>query len=250
MAENNQVATTGQTGLAKLKSILNAPSVVEQFQNALAENKNLFIASIIDLYNGHKPLARGYPVKYTDAWCSTFASAVAIKAGLTDIIPTECGCEKHIQLFKKLGSWQENDAYVPKPADYIFYDWQDSGAGDCTGAADHVGIVEKVSGQTITAIEGNTSPGTAGSQSNGGMVCRKNRPYSQIVGVVRPNYQKEDKHMDNTPSPAHKEGVEWALENGILAGNPQGDLMLSQPLTRQQFCTMLYRFAKYLGKVS
>ncbi len=29
------------------------------------------------------------------------------KAGMTDIIPTECGCEKHIELFKKLGAWQE-----------------------------------------------------------------------------------------------------------------------------------------------
>ena len=56
--------------------------------------------------------------------------------------------------------------------------------------------------------------------------------------------------MDNTPAPAHKEGVEWALEHGILAGNAQGDLMLSQPLTRQQFCTMMYRFAKFLGKAS
>ena len=112
---------------------------------------------IIDLYNSHKPLARGYAVKYTDAWCSTFASAVAIAAGLTDIIPTECGCEKHIQLFKNLGSWQENDAYVPSPGDYIFYDWDDTGSGDCTGSADHVGIVEKVSGKTITAIEGNYS---------------------------------------------------------------------------------------------
>ena len=112
---------------------------------------------IIDLYNSHKPLARGYAVKYTDAWCSTFASAVAIKAGLTDIIPTECGCQKHIELFKKLGSWQENDAYVPSPGDYIFYDWQDSGIGDNTGAADHVGIVEKVAGNTITVIEGNYS---------------------------------------------------------------------------------------------
>lgn len=112
---------------------------------------------IIDLYNSHKPLARGYPVKYTDAWCSTFASAVAIKAGLTDIIPTECGCGKHIELFKALGSWEENDAHVPKPGDYIFYDWQDNGVGDNTGAADHVGIVEKVSGQTITVIEGNMS---------------------------------------------------------------------------------------------
>lgn len=112
---------------------------------------------IIDLYNSHKPLARGYAVKYTDAWCSTFASAVAIQAGLTDIIPTECGCEKHIQLFKALGSWQENDAYVPKPADYVFYDWDDNGVGDCTGAADHVGIVTAVSGTQITVTEGNMS---------------------------------------------------------------------------------------------
>lgn len=110
---------------------------------------------IIDLYNSHKPLARGYAVKYTDAWCSTFASAVAIAAGLTDIIPTECGCEKHIALFKKLGSWQENDAYVPGPGDYVFYDWDDNGVGDCTGSADHVGIVVAVSGSTIKVIEGN-----------------------------------------------------------------------------------------------
>lgn len=112
---------------------------------------------IIDLYNSHTPLARGYKVKYTDAWCATFVSAVAIKAGLTDIIPTECGCGPYIELFKKLGSWQENDAYVPKAGDYIFYDWQDSGVGDNVGSPDHVGIVEKVSGKTIYVIEGNYS---------------------------------------------------------------------------------------------
>lgn len=112
---------------------------------------------IIDIYNGHKPLARGYKVQYTDAWCATFGSAVAIQLGLTDIIPTECSCTKMIELFKKLGSWQENDAYVPQPADYIFYDWDDSGVGDNIGTPDHVGIVEKVVGQTISAIEGNYS---------------------------------------------------------------------------------------------
>ena len=51
----------------------------------------------------------------------------------------------------------------------------------------------------------------------------------------------EVKIMDNTPSPAHKEGVEWAVANGILTGNSEGDLMLSQPVTRQQMCTMLHR---------
>lgn len=112
---------------------------------------------IIDIYNGHKPLARGYKVQYTDAWCATFGSAVAIQLGLTDIIPTECSCTKMVELFKKLGSWQENDAYVPSPGDYIFYDWDDSGVGDNIGAPDHVGIVEKVVGRTITVIEGNYS---------------------------------------------------------------------------------------------
>lgn len=51
----------------------------------------------------------------------------------------------------------------------------------------------------------------------------------------------EVKIMDNTPSGAHKEGVEWAVANGILTGNSEGDLMLSQPVTRQQMCTMLHR---------
>lgn len=56
----------------------------------------------------------------------------------------------------------------------------------------------------------------------------------------------EVKIMDNTPSPAHKEGVEWAIANGILTGNSEEDLMLSQPVTRQQMCTMLYRMWKLM----
>lgn len=110
---------------------------------------------IIDIYNGHKPLARGYKVKYTDAWCATFVSAMAILCGMTDTVPTECSCGQMIELYKKMGRWHENENYKPKPGDIIFYDWQDSGAGDNTGAADHVGIVEKVSGGTIAVIEGN-----------------------------------------------------------------------------------------------
>ena len=110
---------------------------------------------IIDLYNSHTPLACGYKVKYTDAWCSTFVSAVAIQSGLTGIIPTECSCERHIQLFKNIGCWQENDAYVPSPGDCIFYDWDDSGVGDCTGRADHIGIVVSVTGNVVKVIEGN-----------------------------------------------------------------------------------------------
>ena len=60
-----------------------------------------------------------------------------------------------IDLFKKLGTWVENEDRTPAPGDIIFYDWQDSGSGDNTGWSDHVGIVEAVNGSTITVIEGN-----------------------------------------------------------------------------------------------
>ena len=62
-----------------------------------------------------------------------------------------------IELFKKIGCWAENENRTPEPGDIIFYDWQDSGKGDNNGWADHVGIVEKVSGGKITVIEGNYS---------------------------------------------------------------------------------------------
>ena len=89
---------------------------------------------IIDTYNACKPLPRSYAVKYTDAWCATFASAVGIKAGLTDIIPRECSCNQFIQLAKNMGIWVENDAYTPSAGDMILYDWDDNGVGDNTAS--------------------------------------------------------------------------------------------------------------------
>lgn len=111
--------------------------------------------TIIDIYNAHKPLARGYKVKYTDHWCATTVSAVFIKAGLTDIAPTECSCSKMIELYKAKGRWKEADNYVPAVGDILMYDWQDSGVGDNKGNPDHVGIVVSVIGKNIKVIEGN-----------------------------------------------------------------------------------------------
>ncbi len=110
---------------------------------------------IIDIYNGHEPLAQGYTVKYTDKWCATFVSAIAISCGFTDIIPTECGCQRQIGLFEALGRWEENDAYVPLPGDIIYYCQEETEEGDCTGWSDHVGIVVGTSDNKIKVIEGN-----------------------------------------------------------------------------------------------
>lgn len=110
---------------------------------------------IIDLYNSHEPLAQGYTVTYEDSWCAAFVSAAAIKTGLTDIIPTECGCERQIALFQELQRWEEADDYLPLPGDIIYYAWDDSPIGDCTGWADHVGIVVGTWGPFIKVVEGN-----------------------------------------------------------------------------------------------
>lgn len=114
---------------------------------------------IIDTYNSHKPLPGGYKMKYTDAWCAATVSAAAIECGYTDIIPVECSCARMIDLYKKMGIWEESDAYVPNPGDVIFYDWQDNGVGDNKDRPDHVGVVEKVDSGQIVVIEGNKNDG-------------------------------------------------------------------------------------------
>lgn len=113
--------------------------------------------TIIDAYNAHKPLAQGYAVSYDDEWCATFVSTVSIECGMTDIIPTECSCERQIKLFAGLGCWVEDDAYVPLPGDIIYYRLGNKDSGDCTKWANHVGIVIGTCEGKIRVIEGNNA---------------------------------------------------------------------------------------------
>ena len=110
---------------------------------------------IIDIYNAHTPLARGYTVTYEDAWCAAFGSVVAIQCDLTHIIPTECGCTPQIELFREMGCWEEEDGLVPLPGDIIYYHWNCTELGDCQHRSDHVGIVVGTFGPFIKVIEGN-----------------------------------------------------------------------------------------------
>lgn len=114
---------------------------------------------IIDVYNSIKPLPNGYHVSYKDPWCATTVSACFHEVGYDNLIPFSASCNDMINKAKKMGIWIENDAFIPKKADIIMYDWQDSATNyantDCIGQADHVGIVTAVSSQYITVYEGN-----------------------------------------------------------------------------------------------
>lgn len=85
------------------------------------------------------------------SWCCIFVSWCAEKAGIAKIVQPFASCTAMTNWFKKQGLFKERGKYTPKPGDIIMYDW------DKSGDSDHVGIVEKRSGNTLTVIEGNYS---------------------------------------------------------------------------------------------
>lgn len=154
---------------------------------------------IIDTYNAYTPRARGYKVTYQDEYCDTTVSAAFIKNNAVALIGgTECGVEEHIKLFQKAGIWIEDGTITPKPGDIITYNW-DKASQPNDGYADHIGVVEKVTGSVISVIEGNMS----------GKVGRRNISvgWGYIRGYARPKYAE----AEPTPAPSDEidREVKW-----------------------------------------
>ena len=138
---------------------------------------------ILNVYNNHKPLARGYKMTTSDEWCAAFVSACFIKAGATDLIGTECSCNRFIDIFKQKGIWNEDGSQKPKVGDIILFNWDDFTQPN-NGTADHIGIVEQVNGNTIVCIEGNKNEKVDRRTINIG--------WGYIRGYARPKYSSED----------------------------------------------------------
>ena len=111
---------------------------------------------LVNDYNSVKPLPVGYAVKTTDDWCDIFVTTVFQREGLSGLIGRECGVERHIQIFKRLGIWNEDGTTTPKAGDIITFNW-DQNSQPNNGFADHIGIVESVSNGIIHTIEGNSN---------------------------------------------------------------------------------------------
>lgn len=160
-------------------------------------------------------------------WCMMFVQWCFAQAGQALPYRT-ASCSDLLNWYRR--NQPDKVVFRAKPGDIVIYNFG------------HTGIVESVEADTITAIEGNTSPGESGSQDNGGGVFRRRRRLSLVKAFIRPVSELEAPVLDNTPSSAHRKGVEWAVENGLLNGDKAGNLLLNQPITRQQFCTMLLRY--------
>lgn len=110
------------------------------------------------------------------SWCMEFIWWIETQAGMNFYKTASCtACYNHY----KSQAVSKNSL---RPGDIVFFDWDHS--GDC----DHVGIVESAGSTYVTTIEGNTSSGNSGSQSNGDGVYRRKRTYAQIAKAIRPSY--------------------------------------------------------------
>ena len=150
---------------------------------------------IIDLYNSHKPLARGYRVTYSDDYCDTTVSAAFIKLGAVDLIGgTECGVEEHVKLFQRKGIWEEDGNITPEVGYICVYNWDDSTQPN-DGYSDHIGVVVSVNKtkKTFTVTEGNMS---------GGVVGQRTIPFGwgYIRGFAKPKYAAESGSSSATPA--------------------------------------------------
>lgn len=127
---------------------------------------------LVRKYNAVKPLPVSYALKESDDWCAAFVTVIGDITGASKCIGRECGVHRFGQIFRKKGIWIGLEK--PRPGDIVIFDWQKN------AWMDHIGIVEKLSANKVTVIEGNTSKRVA------------RRVYNwndwRVAGYARPNY--------------------------------------------------------------
>ena len=111
-------------------------------------------------------------------WCMMFIQWVFTQADAESLLSARtASCGAFMRAAKAAGQWVTSGY---KPGDIVMFDFTGK-----RSKTEHCGIVEKVNGNTLTTIEGNT--GTA-SNANGGAVMRRTRDVKFVTGACRPRY--------------------------------------------------------------
>lgn len=172
------------------------------------------------------------------AFCDIFVTWVFWKAGCLDILP---GKQSYNVNYRASHGGHVSKSQA-QPGDVLVFDWDMS-----TKRANHVGILEKrLSSGNFQTIEGNTTTGTRGNQSNGGRVARRVRRPSQVRYVIRPNWKAAPASAASkgTAKPVSKPAAKPAakpacvkapafpLPNGYYYGPPSGPVRSVSGRTR------------------
>lgn len=133
------------------------------------------------------------------AWCAEWCLWVFYKAfGIVKALQVLCSpnptgipvCSYGVEYFKKAGRWFTSD---PQPGDIIFF--------TKNGTVTHQGIVEKVEGDEVTTIEGNTSDMVARRVYNlrNGFILGYGRPNWDLVSDEIAQYQTQEQTQEYSP---------------------------------------------------
>lgn len=112
---------------------------------------------------------------HKEAWCADFVSWALKSSGMGFYNSASCSSWRNYA--KNHNMWSEGGyAYTPKTGDLVIFDWDPNDGIE----TNHIGIVISNNGNTITTVEGNTSP--PGGSGSG--VYQKTRNKSLIRGYI------------------------------------------------------------------
>lgn len=150
-----------------------------------------------------------------DEWCNIFVSWCAAQAGVPeDVVPKMAYVPSTANWFDERGQYKNSKVnggnYTPQSGDIVLFDYNHN------TTSDHIGIVEKVEGQTLYTIEGN--------KNNMVQRCTYDLSSKDIRAYCVPNYIEESEEEEmkiyqngTTPEPVY---ADTALTNQIGELNP------------------------------
>lgn len=136
--------------------------------------------TLVDAYNSIKPLPQGYKARYTDPWCAIGISAIFYLSGASDMIPCSANCTTMKAEAVKMGILKTDKEKI-KSGDLLLYNWNND------ALLDHVGIVERVQGNSLVVIECN---------HNDAVQRRVIHKESTVIdSYIRPDYIDNDESL-------------------------------------------------------
>ena len=130
-------------------------------------------------------------------WCACFVNWCLNQARF-DKASSEIGCWKWVGELKDMGMWQDSAAYkgdyIPKPADFIFFNW----SGNNNGSG-HIGYVLYTTDTRVFTIEGNADN-----------------------NVTVRSYELDDPNVIGYGTPPYDEGNEPTIDYAYTEGMPRG----------------------------
>ena len=193
-------------------------------------------------YYGREVSGKAYP------WCCVFLWWLFREAGAPQLFyggGKTASCGALARYAKSHGQFVKG-AY--RPGDLAFFHFSGS-------AIEHVGLVERVEGDVLVTIEGNTG---TGDDANGGAVMRRRRKKNQVAGAYRPRYEEDamqqrqfdammadwlQRKAAEQPGKDSAAARAWAETQGLLLGDGQGRMQYRAFCTREQLAVILYRLA-------